>query len=238
MSPGAGRFRPARWSIALTAFGVTLFVVLGIWQLQRAAFKDAVQTRFENRLAQDYQPLRAAGDLDDIQYRKLRLEGRFERRHHFLLDNQVYRGEAGYQVITPLHLADSDHIILVNRGWAPWGETRGVLPEPEPPADTGTVLGIAFVPSAPALALGEVRVGDSWPQLIPYIDIDALREQYSPRLLPMILWMAPEQPGAYVREWDPVWLPPEKSRAYALQWFIFAGAALLLFVVLNLRKSE
>lgn len=237
MSKGT-RFRPARWSVALTAFGVALFACLGIWQLQRAAFKDAVQARFENRLALDYQPLRAVDDLADIQYRKLRLEGRFDPEHHFLLDNQIYRGAAGYQVITPLHLADSDRILLVNRGWAPWGESRQSPPALLPPVQTGTVLGTAFVPSAPALAFGEVEVGDSWPQLLPYVDLDALREQYSPRLLPMILWMAPEQPGAYVREWDPVWMPPEKSRAYALQWFVFAGAAVLLFVILNLRKTE
>lgn len=234
----ARRFRPVWWSIPLTLFGLALFVSLGIWQLDRAAFKDSLRQKFEQRLAEDYRSLRLETDLADPQYRRFRFVGRYDERRHFLLDNQVHQGRAGYQVITPFYLADSDRILLVNRGWAPWGESRAQLPQVMPPALAEEASGIAFVPGEPALALGRIEVGDDWPQLLPYVDIEALRQQYSPRLLPMVLWLAPEQPGVYVRDWDPIWLPPEKSRAYAVQWFSFAVVALILFVVLNLRKSE
>ena len=238
MKFGERDFHPARWSIFLTAAGTALFVALGMWQLERAALKDSIQARFEQRLAEDYQELTAVDDLVDVQYRKLRFTGRYHDAHHLLLDNQVHQGRAGYQVITPFYLADSDHILLVNRGWAAWGNSRELVPEILPADAGGTVSGIAFVPDEPALALGEVEIGEDWPQLIPYVDLAALRQQYSEQLLPLVLWLAPEQPGAYVRDWDPVWLPPEKSRAYAVQWFSFAAIALILFVVLNLRKSE
>jgi len=235
----AGRkFSPAWWSILLTIAGVTLFVALGLWQLERAAFKDSVKLKFEQRLAQDYQTLGSDDDLADVQYRKLKFKGRYENSQHFLLDNQVHKGRAGYQVITPLVLADSDYILLVNRGWAAWGNSRERMPEILPPQTTGEVSGIAFVPGEPALSLGGVKLSGNWPQLIPYVDIAALQQQYSQHLLPMVLWLAPEQPGAYVRDWDPIWLPPEKSRAYAAQWFLFAGVALIMFVILNLRKTE
>lgn len=232
------RFRPSRWSVLLTAAGVTLFMALGMWQLDRAAFKDSVRLKFEQRLAMDYQALGSDDDLADVQYRKLKFNGRYEEKHHFLLDNQVHQGRAGYQVITPLYLTDSDYILLVNRGWAAWGDSRESLPQILPPRTTGEVSGIAFVPGEPALSLGGVELSGNWPQLIPYVDITALQQQYSKRVLPMVLWMAPEQPGAYLRDWDPIWLPPEKSRAYAVQWFCFAAVALILFVVLNLRKTE
>ena len=238
MKLGRRRFVPSWWSILLAAGGVSLFVSLGLWQLDRADFKDAVEAKFERRLAEDYAPLENPVDLDEVQYRKLRLAGEFRSEHNFLLDNQTLNGTAGYQVITPLYLAESDHIILVNRGWAAWPGARDPLPTPLPPTRLGVVDGIAFVPSEPALALGEFPAGGDWPRLIPYVDIEALRQQYSPKLLPMILWMAPEQPGEYRRVWDPVWLPPEKSRAYALQWFAFAAIAAALFFLLNLRKSE
>ena len=235
----AGRkFSPPLWSILLTIAGMGLFLALGLWQLERAAFKDSVKLKFEQRLAQDYQTLDSDDDLADVQYRKLKFSGRYENSQHFLLDNQVHKGRAGYQVITPLLLTDSDSIVLVNRGWAPWGDSREQLPEILPPRTPGEVSGIAFVPGEPALSLGGVKLSGNWPQLIPYVDIAALRQQYSQQLLPMVLWMAPEQPGAYVRDWDPIWLPPEKSRAYAVQWFSFAVVALVLFVVLNLRKIE
>ena len=57
-------------------------------------------------------------------------------------------------------------------------------------------------------------------------------------MLPVVLWLAPEQQGNYVRDWNPVWMRPEKSRAYATQWFAFAVVALVFFVILNLRKIE
>jgi surfeit locus 1 family protein len=238
MKIGGRVFRPRRWSALLTVVGASLFASLGFWQLERAAFKDSVQLKFEQRLALDYQALGGDDDLADVQYRKLKFNGRYRQGHHFLLDNQVHQGRAGYQVITPFHLTDSDYILLVNRGWAPWGDSRETLPRILPPPDSGEVSGIAFIPGEPALSLGGVALGEDWPQLIPYVDIAALRQQYSKQLLPMLLWMAPEQPDAYLRDWDPIWLPPEKSRAYAVQWFCFAALALILFVILNLRKTE
>ena len=238
MNIAGRRFAPAAWSVLLTAAGTALFVALGLWQLERAEFKDRLQAKFERRLAQDYRELAADTDLDDIQYAKLRLEGKYVEGQHFLLDNQISRGRAGYHVLTPFVLADGERVILVDRGWAPWGDSRTTLPLVSEPPAAGTAAGIAFVPEPPALKLSELRLSGEWPELIPYIDLEALRSQYSARLLPMILWLGPEIPGAYEREWDPIWLPPEKSRAYALQWFSFAGIALVLFVLLNLRKSE
>jgi len=232
------RFAPPMWSIALTAAGMLLFVMLGNWQLDRADYKDRVQNRFEQRLLLDSRRFSAADKLNDLEYRKLIVEGRFDEQHHFLLDNQLHQGRAGYHVLTPLHLRDSDHILLVNRGWAAWGESRDPLPRIPAPLAAAEIVGIANFPSEPVMKLGGYQLGSNWPQLIPYIEIESLREQYSERLLPIVLWLSPDQPGAYVRVWNPVWMPPEKSRAYALQWFSFAAVALVLFIVLNLRKVE
>jgi surfeit locus 1 family protein len=231
-------FAPAAWSVLLAVAASLLFASLGIWQLERAAYKESLERKFEQRLGEDYQRLSKDTDLVDIQYRKLRLEGRYDLDHQFLLDNQVHGGRAGYHVLTPFHLEDSDRLLLVDRGWAAWGERRTPLPRLRDPLAAAEVSGIAFVPGEPALKLGDLEIAADWPQVIPYLDMAALRRQYAPDLLPMVLWMAPESPGNYLREWNPVWLPPERSRAYALQWFSFAGIALFLFVLLNLRKIE
>jgi len=231
-------FAPAVWSVLLTAAAIVLFASLGAWQFERAAYKESLARKFERRLAEDYQRLDKDTDLADIQYRKLRLEGRYDLDHQFLLDNRVHDGRAGYHVLTPFHLEDSDRLLLVDRGWAGWGERRAPLPRLRDPLVATEVSGIAFVPGEPALKLGDLEISSDWPQVIPYLDIAALRRQYAPDLLPMVLWMAPETPGNYLREWNPLWLPPERSRAYAVQWFSFAGIALFLFVLLNLRKIE
>ena len=49
------RFKPAWWSIVLTVAGMALFISLGLWQLDRAALKEAIEARFQQRLAEDYQ---------------------------------------------------------------------------------------------------------------------------------------------------------------------------------------
>ena len=232
------RFNPPLWSMLLTAFGLVVFVALGNWQLERAAYKQSMKDKFENRLAGEYELFRPGDETGDMQYRKLILKGSFDNEHHYLLDNQLHEGRAGYHVLTPLRLVDSDYVILVNRGWAAWGAAREPLPPISPATGGDRVAGVISIPSKPPLLLGEFDAAGEWPRLIPYIDFELLRAQYSEQILPFVLWLGPEQPGSYVRNWNPVWLPPEKSRAYALQWFAFAALALLLFVILNLRKIE
>ena len=238
MQLGRRKFKAAWWSVALTLVGVMLFVALGIWQLERAAYKESIQIKFEKRLGEPYQEFRPETVLADIEYRKLIVSGRYDNAHNFLIDNQIHRGKAGYHVLTPLQLSDSDYIILVNRGWAEWGVSRDSSPRIPVANSDGGVAGIANFPTEPAMRMGGIELSERWPQLLRYVDIEALQKQFSDRLLPIVIWLAPEQEGIYVRDWNPVWMRPEKSRAYATQWFAFALLALAFFVILNLRKIE
>ena len=240
MRIGRREFRASWWSVALTTAGVLLFVALGLWQLERAAYKESIELKFEQRLNEPYRIFSPGDDpgedLNDIEYRKLVLNGRYDNTRNFLIDNQLHRGVAGYHVVTPLMLADSDYIILVNRGWVAWGESRAAIAHIPVPINVDGVAGLAYFPSEPAVRLGDFQDSERWPQLIPYIDFEALQLRFPNRLLPIVLWLAPEQTGYYVREWKPVWMRPEKSRAYATQWFAFAMVAVVFFIVLNLRK--
>jgi len=235
---GKRRFKPAWWSLALTLCGMTVFIALGLWQLDRAVLKEAIEARFQQRLTESYLAWSAVDEDADIEYRRLLLQGRYDNARSLLVDNQLHRGRAGYYILTPLQLRDSDRVVLVNRGWVAWGESRDHAAPIDEPSNAGGVAGIAYFPSEPALAMGGVQLTGRWPQLIPYADIDALQAAFENRLLPWVLWLAPEQPGAYVRDWKPVWMRPEKSRAYATQWFAFAALALVFFIILNLRKVE
>lgn len=234
----ARQFAPPLWGLLLTLVGMSVFIGLGVWQLERAVLKESIEAKFESRLAADYRHFQPSDSIDDIEYRKLLVKGRYDNQHNFLIDNQINRGRAGYQVLTPLLLQGSDAIMLVNRGWVALGESRQQLPDILPPSDSTLVYGIATLPVAEGFRMGETRLGESWPQVIPYVDMLALQAQYSSRLLPVVLWLGAEQEGQYLREWDPVWSDPEKSRAYALQWFSFAAIAFILLIVLNLRKVK
>ena len=222
----------------LTAFGLLIFISLGMWQLERAAIKEAIKYKFETRVAADFRLFDARETLIDIEYQKLILRGQYDISRSILLDNQLLQGRVGYHVLSPFILSGSEKIILVNRGWVALGPGRESLPVIEVPAVMDRIRGIASVPDTGGFRLGEVSLQGIWPQLVPFIDIDAMQPQFDNRLLPMVLWLAPEQAGHYQRHWNPAWEDPNRSRAYAVQWFCFALIACVLYIVLNLRKQE
>lgn len=237
------RFTPSWLMTIITVIGLCLFVSLGLWQLDRAAFKNGIKLRFEARLDADYRQfaLRESSsglDLSDMDFRKLIFHGRYDLTRTLLIDNKIHRGQAGYHVLTPLELSRGDKIVLVNRGWVTLGKTRARLPLIKAPAVDGSIRGIVSIPDTGGFRMGEVRLKNEWPQVIPFVDIDAMQAQFQNQLLPFILWLDPEQAGHYARQWNPVWADPEKSRAYAWQWFAFAAISLVLFIGLNLRRVD
>ena len=102
------RFKPGWWAVALTVGGMTLFIALGLWQLERAILKESIEGRFQQRLTEPYRAIvpddLAGGDPVGIEYRKLVLQGSFDNSRNLLVDNQLHRGRAGYHVLTPLQL--------------------------------------------------------------------------------------------------------------------------------------
>jgi surfeit locus 1 family protein len=230
------RFEPSWVMIIITLAALILFISLGFWQLDRAVFKDAIMKKFEARLDADYRQFESWESLSDIEFQKLIIRGHYDLGRTLLIDNQLHRGQAGYHVITPFILSGGDKIVLVNRGWVALGNSREQLPYIEVPAVDGSIRGIANIPVTGNFRMGKVSLGNKWPQVIPFLDIDAMQAQFKNRLWPIIIWLDPEQAGHYARHWNPVWLDPKKSRAYAWQWFAFAAISLVLFIGLNLKS--
>lgn len=217
--------------------GVVVFVSLGLWQLDRAAFKQAILDKYEARLQADFSVFDEQKPLQKQEYRRVIIPGRYDALRTLLLDNQLSDGQAGYHVITPFEL-ESGSYILVNRGWVSLGRSRQTLPDIITSESDNEIKGVIVKPASEGFRMGEIVLDDSWPKVVPFIDINVLQEVFGGRLLPMMLWLSPEQDDFYERNWQPVWLSPEKSEAYAVQWFSFAVIAAFLFVLLNLRKRD
>lgn len=104
-------------SAALASLG---FVALAVWQVQRLGWKQDLIARVERQVHAEPvpPPPRAAwaaiGKADE--YRRLRLQGRFEPRET-LVQATTELG-AGYWVLAPLRLDDGS-AVLVNRGFVP-----------------------------------------------------------------------------------------------------------------------
>ena len=129
-------------AVALTA--IALLIGLGVWQVERLAWKRALIAQVERRLGAA--PVAAPGpgswgavDKDDA-YTKVRLTGRYRIGHDAFVQALTVLG-SGFWVLTPLDTT-AGWAVLVNRGFLP-GEARRTLPAPTP--GTVTVTGLLRV---------------------------------------------------------------------------------------------
>ena len=133
MSPRPATARRVR-RLFLAVAGLSMLALLlrlGFWQLDRAAYKDALtQTFAANRSA----PAMPAARLLEAEpagawtFRQATADGAWQTDRQYLLDNRTYNGRAGYHVLTPVIATSS--AMLVNRGWVPLeGGGRERLPE-------------------------------------------------------------------------------------------------------------
>jgi surfeit locus 1 family protein len=138
------------WPALVALAGIAVLVSLGIWQLHRLAWKEALIARIEMRakappglLPPDSEW--AALKPEDYEYRHVMLRGRFDRREAL-----VFRGSGpeagegpGYLVLAPLILPDGSAVI-VNRGFVP-GAARDPTAH-TPPQSEVTVTGLMREP--------------------------------------------------------------------------------------------
>ena len=103
--------------VAIAAFAV--LIGLGTWQLERRAWKEGLIAA--RQAAFDGTAVPLPNDIPDpaaLEFHRVWVEGRFDHAHEMHLTSRFYRDRAGYQVVTPLMLADGS-AVLVNRGWVP-----------------------------------------------------------------------------------------------------------------------
>lgn len=133
---------PFRSVLALVLLGVVTAVCisLGLWQLERAAERDALHAAIERGRLQAPVALTAqTRPADLLPWRRATAEGRWSDRHTVLLENRNLEGRPGYWVATPLMLgAEGPSAVLVLRGWLPRDMQAGGVP-PSIPAETGNV---------------------------------------------------------------------------------------------------
>ncbi len=113
------KFRPTYWPTVFTVPAVLLMLGLGIWQVQRLQWKEALIAERTERLASA--PMALPGpdaDIGDSEYRHVSLAGEFLHDKEILLGARSLNDNTGYHVVTPFRLSDG-RVILVDRGWIP-----------------------------------------------------------------------------------------------------------------------
>ena len=146
---------------------------LGFWQLAREQEKLLLQQSWEQRQMEVPVALDSLDPADDLQYRQVWLEGRYDNEHVFLLDNRIHAGQVGFEVVQPFQAHDGS-IAFVNRGWLPQGASRVDLPLPPLVNDAVLLQGSVYVPVGEQLVLGDIAPGAEWPKLVQTLDIAEL----------------------------------------------------------------
>jgi surfeit locus 1 family protein len=230
---GAQR-RPLRllWPAVATLTGCAFLIFLGVWQLQRLAWKEGLIAEIAARAKAPPQPLPPPNRWaqlrpDDYEYRHVELDGAFDNDREAL----VFRPaggparEPGYLVLTPLRL-DSGAFVIVNRGFVPLDR--------KDPAARGEIEGRTHV-------TGLMRQPESRNFFTPADDPET--GQYftrDPALIAAHFGLAPAAPFSVDADASPTSgvLPrggaseltfPNNHLAYALTWFGLALALIGVF---------
>ena len=213
---------------------VALALRLGVWQLDRAAQKLALQASLEARA---HEPALAAsalarrtGEAPAQTFRRVRLAGQWAQGRTVFLDNRQMDGKVGFFVVTPLLLDGSSQAVLVQRGWVArhFDQRTALPPLPTAPGRVEIEGSVALAPSRmfefSAAASGPIRQN---------IDPLSFAREAGLDLLPLAVVESATGSNSHdglERHWPPPATDVQKHYGYAFQWFAIGTVIAFLYV--------
>ncbi len=214
---------------------------LGVWQLDRAAQKQALQSAVDSR--RDAPALPAAELARDPEaataqhHRRVVLEGQWRDAHTVWLENRQMQGRPGFYVVTPLMLADGS-AVLVQRGWQP-RDAADRTRVARPPVPAGTVRVAGRIAPPPARLFEFEPAGDG--PIRQNLDMPSLARESGLALRPLSVMQLDEPgqpPDGLLREWPAPAAGVHKHHGYAFQWFALSALSILLYVWFQLIRPR
>lgn len=236
-------FRPNIWMTLATLAVMMLCIKAGLWQLNKAESKQALQTQLNVRLSElpvglpDKLLTGKLADLEQWRYRRVKFAGVYNTRYQMLLDNQVENIVVGYHVLTPMQVEGSSYYVLVNRGWIPIAASRKV---PVVLASQGRqeIEGDIALPSKRFFTLEAPPATDGkWQQVWQNLDMTRYAKSVPFAVQPFVVRLdGKSKADGFVRNWPPPGERVSMHLGYAYQWFGFALTLLVIYIVLNVKK--
>jgi len=234
-----------RWPwLLVNLLVVSLLVMLSVWQWQRALHKTEILERLEHWQSQGALDVAALTAIppEQVDGVSLRFPVRWLSPTVWLLDNRVYQGRVGYDVVVPVVAEGLQQPMVVNLGWVPAPAMRTQMPAINIPADF-ELNGVLRTRNKSLLLGQNIEQTSEWPQRIQQLALDQLfaslpaqsSRDYS-MFYPGVVFQQESSP--FVIHYRPVVMPPEKHRAYSLQWALLALAVIVIVLVASARKCE
>ncbi len=201
-------------------------IFLGRWQWSRYELRHEINARIASTAA----PVEFTPSLTE--WTRVTVTGQYDPELEVLVRNRTVGGKVGYEVLTPLRLADGS-AVMVDRGWVPFHESGpaalpSVLP---PPAGTVTISGrVRASEAGPRLELrdghwqarriGLAEIGGKLPY--PLAGRYVMADDESTELTPV--------PAGRENDW--------LNLGYAFQWWIFAAGVFFALFWLARRQQR
>ena len=228
------KFNPGiRITIFFVFFGI-LFFSLGLWQIERGQAKTTILAEFEDNLSKTPVYLNQESKKWDRVY----VKGKWDNSKQILVDNVINRGIAGYKVLTPLRIIETNQLILVDRGWVKQNKYREILPNIELIEADEVVSGILEYPEL-GLVLSEDLVSKGWPKISQTKNLEVISKEYDEFIYPMILLADPILKNSleYIKI-TPTNMTPTKHYGYSAQWFLMFLVLCLMYLWYGFKKNE
>lgn len=221
-----------RWigfAVGMVLLAATM-VWLGRWQLDRYHQRAGVNHRID--ASEHAAPVQLTSVLlpkakppTSLEWTRVTASGRYDPAHEILVHGRTVDGSVGFEVLTPLVLADGS-AVLIDRGWLPpsaggsRGGTRALPDVPVAPSGVVTVNGRVRLPesraSAPTLIggrLGTRRISPAaaaaelpYPLYGAYVTLDSQVPLADAKFVPI--------PASRELAW--------MNAGYVVQWWMFA----------------
>ena len=228
------KFNPGIRITIFFVFFAILFFSLGLWQIERGQAKTTILAEFEDNLSKNPVYLNQESKKWDRVY----VKGKWDNSKQILVDNVINRGVAGYKVLTPLRIIETNQLILVDRGWIKQNKYREILPNIELIEADEVVSGILEYPEL-GLVLSEDLVSKEWPKISQTKNLEVISKEYDEFIYPMILLADPILKNSleYIKI-TPTNMTPTKHYGYSAQWFLMFLVLCLMYLWYGFKKNE
>lgn len=208
---------------------LAILLALGIWQVQRLAWKEDLLARVAARMAAD--PAALPDSLDqpeEWEYRRVRAEGAFDAAHVFWLKPRTDNGKVGAHMFVLLR-REAGQPVFINRGFVP-DDARGDVSVPAAPQ---MLDGIVQIPHKSTFTPDNNPAKNDW----YWPDTQAMaRAAGYDAALPVIVTLPPHA-GGYPAGFAATAQIRNNHLQYALFWFGMAGILMLVFALSQREKS-
>ena len=233
----------------LAAAGFVILVSLGVWQVQRLHWKEALIARVENRLKAE--PVAAPGpqawptlDIAAAEYEPVTVTGHYlnDKEAHVVFSLTEPRGPVGgigYMVMTPFETGDG-WIVYVNRGFVPQDREDPASRAEGIVDGTTTATGLLREASRAAwFSPADNPARNEWFSRDPAA-FAAASGLPAEKVAPYIIDAAfdPNLPGGLPQGGETLVSFPNNHLQYAITWFGLAIALAVIFTTFALRQRK